>query len=63
MADVYVKAVQLRSLDQKDEFSRTDTSEQGGLVEKYNHSAEVITSTVKNAEITIRARVLPRAKE
>lgn len=63
VADIYVKAVQLRRLDQAEKSSQFEPSEQGRPPEKSDDSAEGIVSTTNSRDITVRARVLPRAKE
>jgi hypothetical protein len=55
--------VQLRRLDQTEDYSRIDLPEQIGPQEMYDQPAEGIVSTIKSREITVRARVLPRVKE
>ena len=63
VADVYVKAVQLRKLDQAEGSSKFDPSEQGGPLEKSDDLAEGVVSKANRREIIVLARVLPRAKE
>lgn len=63
MADVYVKAVQLRKLDQADGSSRFDPAEQTGPPEKFNDPAEGAAVAANSRYIIVRARVLPREKE
>jgi hypothetical protein len=43
-------------------FSRTNAPQHGGLAEKYGKLEDTVTTT-KSREITVRARVIPRAKE
>ncbi len=63
VADVYVKAVQLRISDQAKDSSKFNVSEQGGPSGTFDHPTEGIVSTTNSKVITVRARVLPRAKE